>query len=162
MRPTSVVLPAPFEGDPVERGPQPPALGGEGHVVVDGELPVDAGDLERVDDAEERPLPGPEPRDVATRQTHLALRRPEAAADEADQCRLAGAVRADQRPHLAAVQPEIDAADGLEAAEALRDSPGLEQGGHGSHAAHRARIPPTMPAGAQRVMTTRAAPTTRR
>src|SRR6185436_16112099 len=96
------------------------------------------------------------------RQTDFAGRGPEPAADEADKRRLAGAVRADQRAHLAALEPEVDAAHGLEPAEALPKSPGLEKRGHGSHGAHRARIPPTMPAGAHRVRTTRTAPTTRR
>ena len=50
------------ERDPVERRTEPAALGGEGHVVVDGQATVDARDLEGVDDAEHGTLPRPEPR----------------------------------------------------------------------------------------------------
>jgi hypothetical protein len=50
------------------------------------------------------------------------------AADEADEGRFAGAVRADQPEHLAAPQLETDVVDGLEPVKALGEALRLEQG----------------------------------
>ena len=54
------------------------------------------------------------------------------AADQVEDRRLAGAVRADDREHLALLDLEADRIDGADAAEADRDVVGAEQ-------AHRSR-----------------------
>src|SRR5262249_10932731 len=141
---------------------EPLALGSEGDVVVHRQLPVDAGDLEGVADAETDALPGAEFGDVTPREADLARGRTEPAADEAHQGCLARARGPKQRADLTRREANVHVAHCLEAAEALRQPPRFEQRAHGSHGAHRARIPPTMPAGAHRIMTTSAAPTTKR
>ena len=58
----------------------------------------------------------------------------EPAGDDLDQCRFAGAIVAEQRHHLAAIDLEADAAQGFDRAEILGDFLELEQGSPGNHA----------------------------
>src|SRR5262249_32197695 len=68
--------------------------------------------------------------DVLAAEPDRALRGRQYACDQVEQRRLAGAVRADQADDLAAPDRDRDVAVGDEAAKALPDAAGFQQGRH--------------------------------
>ena len=121
------------------------ALHGERDIVVGREIGEDAGDLERVGDAEPHAQVGRHCGDVVAVEGDGAGRRQQAAGDQADEGGLAGAVRADQRTDLAGQDREVDMVDSLQAAEVAAEPGGCDERRHGSHRSHRSRIAPSMP-----------------
>jgi hypothetical protein len=136
-----------------------PALGGKRHIVEHAQIGEDRGDLERVGDAALDPLMGRQPGHVDALEQDRARARCDAAAHEADECRLAGAVRADNRPDFALVQREIDTVDGAQTAEGPAQAARLQQRAHGSHFSHLSRIVPSTPLGKNSTSTISATPT---
>jgi hypothetical protein len=84
-------------------------------------------DLERARDAEAAHLVRPQPRDRAAVEANVPGRRPMEPGHEVEERGLPRPVRADDPAHLAPLDGEIDARDGEEAAEALRQPSHLEQ-----------------------------------
>ena len=92
-------------------------------------------------------------------KTIAAGGRLDAAADQADEGGLAGAVRADDGADLARHDGEVDVVDGLQAAEVAAEPARGEQRRHGSHLAQRSRIVPSMPFGKKSTSRISATPT---
>ena len=90
--------------------------------VDQGEVLKDGGDAELA-----RRLRVADPDRVAA-DLELAAVRLMDAAEDLDQRRLAGAVVADDRQHLAFEHVEVDVLQGADVTEALRESPGLQVG----------------------------------
>ena len=86
--------------------------------------------LERAGDAEAGDLVRRAPAEVDAVELDRSRRRRVEPADEVEDRRLAGAVRADQREHLAARDVEGHAVDGADAAEADAEVLDREQRGH--------------------------------
>src|SRR5262249_6489800 len=95
--------------------------------LVDGGDPQLRGDL-RVHDL-----------DLAALERVLAGVRRQGARDRLDQRRLAGAVVADEREHLAGVDVEVDPGERVDRTEALAHAAQAQQRGH---AGHRAAVAP--------------------
>jgi hypothetical protein len=62
---------------------------------------------------------------------------PEHRTDQVEECRLSGAVRADQAADLSGFDLEAHILDGGQAAEALGDADNVEKGAHDSHRLRR-------------------------
>ena len=113
----------------VGNDPQTPAVATddrEKDVVLDREAGEEAGLLIRPREAELRPDPGGEVRDVAPHHLDRSRRRRKVARDEVEERRLAGPVRAEDRAAFAVRDVEIDVAYGLNSAEAPADPPQAE------------------------------------
>src|SRR4029079_13824048 len=85
-----------------------PALYGERHILAHAELRIDAGDLERIDDAMHDPPPWTHGGDVVILEEHGACARRDEAADHSDKGRLAGAIGPDDAADLALLKAEGD------------------------------------------------------
>ena len=110
--------------EPFDRGPERIFVAerpqrGAAQILLDRHLGKDVGDLEAARQAAAIDLERREPGDRLPVQAHFARARPDAAADEVEQRRFAGAVRPDDRVPLALGDVERDAADDLHRAEAL-------------------------------------------
>ena len=92
----------------------------DANVVGDRELGKDLGDLERARHAAPHALVGRERGDVASLEPDRARGRREQAADQVEERRLAGAVRADDRAQFAGLDGQRHVVDGDQAAKALR------------------------------------------
>src|SRR5205085_8014346 len=114
----------------------------EREVVEHAEAPEDAGDLVAAREAGRDARMGWLPGDVGAVEDDAAALGREHAGDLTDQRRLAGAVRPDQRVHLAARHFQGHIVGGDDAAEAFADAPKLKHGG----AARRTRKYPRAPA----------------
>ena len=123
------------------------ALHRQRDIVVGGEIGEDAGDLERVGDAAPDPLVRRHVGDVAAVEDDAAGGGLDAAADQADEGRLAGAVGSDDGADLARHDGEVDAVHRLQPAIKAAEPARGEQRRHGSHLAKRSRIVPRMPFG---------------
>ncbi len=88
------------------------------------------GDLERAADAEAPDRIRRQADDLVAGEGHRACVGRELAADDVEASRFAGAVRADQRQHLAGGEVEGDAVDGADAAERFGRSSHREQRAH--------------------------------
>ena len=118
----------------------------EGDVLEDGQVGEEGVVLEdRVDVALVRRQPG----DVLAAQLDEAARRLLEAADHAQRGRLAAARGAEEREELPAADLEVDAVDGDDITEALRDvdEPDLDLGGTGIGSRHWRSAPPPQPHG---------------
>src|SRR5215218_10236765 len=105
------------------------ALEGEQHVVRDGVELEHRRLLELAPDAERRDRSLVERGEVVRALEHdVALIRSGLAGDDVHHRRLAGAVRADDRPHLAGVHDEREIVQGPEAVEGDGDAVDVEQG----------------------------------
>ncbi len=71
--------------------------------------------------AERREIPRLDAREILTLEQDAARARPQHAADQVEQRRLAGSVRADHAADLAGCNREVDIGNGVQAAEALAD-----------------------------------------
>ena len=110
--------------EPIDRSPERIFVAerpqrGAAQILLDRHLGKDVGDLKAARQAAPIDLERGEPGDRLAVQAHFARARPDAAADEVEQRRFAGAVRPDDRVPLALGDVERDAADDLHRAEAL-------------------------------------------
>ena len=113
----------------VAEHPQAPAVvpdDREEDVVLDREAGEEPRLLVRPGEAERRPDPGGEVRDVAPHHLDRPGRGLEVACDEVEERRLPGPVRPEDGTALAVRDVEIDVAHGLNAAEAPADPPQAE------------------------------------
>src|SRR5262249_14992918 len=76
-------------------------------------------------------------RHIAAVEAHFAPGRPQYAADDIEQRRLAGPVGSDQAADLAAIDDEVDVDQRLQAAEMLGDMVEFEERRHDSHLLRR-------------------------
>src|SRR5690606_5792560 len=135
-------------------------LYGKGHVVEDGQVGEDAGDLERVGDAAAHATVCRQVRNILACEDYGTGRRSYAPADEAYESGLAGAVGADDGADLALFELEVHMVDRRQPAKGACQAARCEKRGHGSHGAHLSRMAPTMPLGKNRTSRMSAAPTT--
>ncbi len=131
-------------------------------IVEDRQPRKDAGDLERIGDAGAHALVRRQRGDVAPFEHDRAGAWRDAPADQTDEGGLAGAVRADDRPDLTLVEPEVDTVDGLEPAEMACQRTCFDERRHGSHPSQRSRMEPSRPLGKNRISRISATPTNSR
>ena len=113
-------------------GSDPFPLDAQLHVLRDGQLPVDAYQLEGAGQAQAGHLVGPAPGNVGAVEpdrTGVEARNP---AQAVEQGGLPAAVGTDEPHHLAGVDADVHPIHRGEAAEALHHTAGFQQGGHGS------------------------------
>src|SRR5205085_3952886 len=92
------------------------------------ELRIDAGDLELPREALARAARCPQVRDVLAGEQNAPVVRAQIASELADEGRLAGAVRPDDRVRLALAHGEVDAVARPQGAEVLRQAAHLKHG----------------------------------
>ena len=115
----------------------------ERDIVERGEIAEQRRDLERARQPEMAAAIGRQRADVAAVEADAAALRRDFAGEEADQRRLAGAVRADDGVEFAARNIERDGVGGDDAAEALGQAFDLQQRfGHGARLSNRPAMPP--------------------
>jgi hypothetical protein len=107
------------------------ALDGDADVLVHREMRKDVGDLVRLGDAEPRHRVLRQAGDVPIFEHDAPGRRRHLSGDQPEEGRLAGAVGADDRAQLAAVDDDVHAIDGDEATERPRQTLGAQQDGLG-------------------------------
>ena len=112
------------------------ALHRDPHVLEHGEVREDVGDLVGLRDAEARGLVLGQPRDLSAVEPDAAGARRRLAGDQAEERGLAGAVGADDRPQLAALDADVDAGHRDQAAVRAGEPLGAQQNGVG----HGARV----------------------
>ena len=103
-------------------------LAGEADVLDDGQPAEEVGDLERARQAAPRSPGDRDARDVLAEERRSGRRRAQLARDEAEERRLAGAVRPDDADALGGTERERDAVDRGDAPEAA-DEPVDAEGG---------------------------------
>ena len=99
----------------------------EAHVLGDAEVVEDGGHLELDPDAALDAFVGPPVGDVVAIVVDRPGARGMATGDQLQERGLPGAVRADEAAEFVLVDREVDVVDGGEAAEALRESVGLQE-----------------------------------
>src|SRR5215510_4362946 len=112
-------------------------LGGDAHVLEDGDLWKNVGDLKRLGDAQAVDRLRRQAGDLTSIEADVAHGRHVQARDHVEERRLARAVRADHREHLALADGEAHLRERRQGAEALRDAIDLED-----YAVARHRRPP--------------------
>src|SRR5207249_8121767 len=132
----------PPAGAPVEHGAQHAVLhvdvATEHEVVDDGHAPEERNVLKGAGHAQGGDAGGREPGELVAVETDGPLLRVKDAADAVQQGGLARTVGTDDGQDLALLDVEADAADGLDAAERLRDVADLDERAHTSEGASTA------------------------
>ena len=100
------------------------------HVLDNAEIPEHAPMLESPRDTERCQLLGGQPRDVASGETYAACVDGLEAGHDVKECRLAGAVRADDADEFAFCNVEADGIHGGNPTEAARQVSDLEESRH--------------------------------
>src|SRR6266496_4162795 len=116
-------------GQQVAHGSAAP-LGGDKHVLTDGEAREDPGELEGPADAEAEDTLRRPVGDWPPVQVHLAAVHPFVASDHVEQRRLAGAVRPDEARHRALLELDRAAVERPHAAKRLQHVLGAQQWRH--------------------------------
>ena len=114
-----------------------PRMHADQDVVDDGLVLEHREVLEGAGNAKARQRMGRELREIPPVKKDLAGGWPEHCADQVEECRLAGAVRADQAANLAGFDLEAHILDGGQAAEAFGDANDIEKRAHDSHRLRR-------------------------
>ena len=112
-------------------------MGREGDILGGAEIGVDAGDLERIGDAQSHAFECGKVGDVCTFKEDGAGAWRYAAGDETDESGLAGAIGADDGADFTGFEFEVDRRYGLQSAKTPRQVSRFQKGCHGNHGRKR-------------------------